>query len=241
MRADSCICQGYGWYRACDCPYQDIQHCPDFGKAFPCVCTLQSLFGSRRLLLHEQCGLADEQRLNLTMDRFDPRRSEDATAMRDLAVRFITGKGRQWLVLAGTPGAGKTHICGAIVNAMVAQMVEAQYITASDLIIIMRDAENGIVPDDDPFVPYSKLLARYARLPVLVIDDLKTDLMTTPASFRYIEAVLDKRYTEAAATVITTNVDPNKVPDRWDSRMRDEMMSAFLVVTPPDVRLEDAS
>lgn len=241
MRADSCICQGHGWYSACDCPYQDLQHCPDFGKAFPCVCTLQSFSGSRRNLLHDQCGLTDEEKFKLTIDRFNPRRSEDAAAMHAAAVRFITGKGRQWLVLAGTPGAGKTHICGAIVNAMVAQLVEAQYITATDLIIAMRDAENGIVPDYEPFVPYSKLLTRYARMPVLVIDDLKTDLMTTPAQFRYVEAVLDKRYAEAAATVITTNVDPDKVPDRWDSRMRDEMMSTFLVVTPPDERLREAA
>lgn len=235
--ATSCICRGYGWYKACDCPIQDIMLCPDFGKAFPCVCNLQKFAGTFRQRIREECGLTPQAQRDYTMHTFEAARNEDAHDLFMAAAAYLTGDSKPWLVLLGTPGAGKSHIAMAITSGLVAQGVEARFITWSRLMDRMRCADMS-QPDPYDGQVYSlfKLAGDFAKVPVLVLDDLRFDLLTTEAQMKYLERVIEPRYDEGAPTVITSNNHESDMPARWASRLLDRKKANVLVVMPPDQR-----
>lgn len=235
--ATSCICRGYGWYKACDCSIQDIMLCPDFGKAFPCVCNLQKFAGTFRQRIREECGLTPRAQRDYTMHTFEADRSDDAFELFTAAAAYLTGDSKPWLVMLGTPGAGKSHIAMAITNGLVAQGVEARFITASRLMDRMRCADMGQPdPYDDQVYSLFKLAESFARTPVLVLDDIRFDLLTTEAQMKYLERVLEPRYDDNAPTIVTSNNMEEDIPGRWGSRLLDRKKASVLFVAPPDQR-----
>jgi hypothetical protein len=239
LAATSCICRGYGWYKACDCPYQDIMLCPDFGVAFPCVCNLQKFAGTFRQRIREECGLTPSAQRDYTMHTFYPDQHEDAEAMFLAAAAYLTGDSKPWLVMLGSPGAGKSHLAMAITNGMIAQGVEARFITASRLMDRMRCADMGWPdPYDDQMYSLFKLAESFAKVPVLVLDDIRFDLITTESQMKYLERVIEPRYDDSAPTVITSNnLEVKEIGARWHSRLLDRKKANVLFLAPPDQRV----
>lgn len=237
MKATSCICGGYGWYTACNCDIGELSHCPDFGKAFPCVCKLQQQSGSYRRSIAENSGLTPFARSTFTMHTFDPGRHEDAPDMFQAAADMLTGKGKPWLVLLGTPGAGKSHLAMAICNGLVAQGVGARFTTAARMLERLRCADMGQAdPTDDQVYQISRLYLEYEKAPVLIVDDIRFDVITTEAQLRYLENVIDRRYDNRAPSVFTSNQIEEELPGRIGSRMTDRLLARVLHVAPPDQR-----
>lgn len=139
---------------------------------------------------------------------------------RDKAVEYITGfdeiKGKREnsYGLFGQPGAGKSHIVIAIGAALLNRkdnqipVVYMPYIEAS------RELKANV--NDDEY--YNKLLNRYCRAKLLIIDDLFKDKMRngelikgatiTEADMKHIYPILNYRYSNYLPTVFSTECTP---------------------------------
>ncbi|HCA28882.1 MAG TPA: hypothetical protein DEP23_04580 [Ruminococcaceae bacterium] len=80
------------------------------------------------------------------------------------AKRFLTDYKGKWLYVGGQVGAGKTHICTAIVGEFLKKGVEARYMLWRDEAVKIKAA----VTDD---YEYGRLINPLKTVPVLYIDD----------------------------------------------------------------------
>lgn len=110
-----------------------------------------------------------------------------------------SSKGR-WLVFSGMPGAGKSHLAIAILQALMPAHV-GRYMTCMELIQTIRatwrrDSEHS----------ETKVLEYLTELPLLVIDEIGVQYGTESEQHHLFE-VLDRRYREMKPTILLTNQD----------------------------------
>jgi len=107
---------------------------------------------------------------------------------------------KQWLILAGSSGAGKSHIAKALLLLACQHLYRCRYVTAS---CMLRDLLSGLADDslDDK-------LKAYLRPDILLIDEIGFDRLEQESSrnaslfFKIIEG----RYCKST-TILTTNID----------------------------------
>jgi DNA replication protein DnaC len=130
------------------------------------------------------------------------------------AAEFITkfstlDKGTNF-VLMGQAGGGKTHIVLAIGKALLDKKIKVIY--APYLEAIRELKANAM---DDEY--YNKILNRYKKAEILIIDDLFKDKVKkgrltgelTEADMRHIYPILNYRYSNKLTTLISTECTPN--------------------------------
>lgn len=109
-------------------------------------------------------------------------------------------KRKQWLILAGSSGAGKSHIAKALLLLACQHMYCCRYVTAS---FMLRDLLSSLADDslDDK-------LKAYVRPDILLIDEIGFDRLEQESSrnaslfFKVIEGRYGKN-----STMLTTNID----------------------------------
>lgn len=137
---------------------------------------------------------------NLTDKRF---KTFEATeewqeSMLSAAVRFAkTFSGREWIILLGQSGSGKTHLCAAIANNLLGAGYEVKYMlwttAVRDLKRLALDAE------------YDRLMSRYKNAQVLYIDDLFKGKVTE-ADIQIAYDLINARYNTGRATILSTEL-----------------------------------
>jgi len=138
---------------------------------------------------------------------------------------------RGWLVLAGTYGAGKTHLAAAIANRYVERTrTDVMFVVVPDLLDHLRAA----------FSPQSntsldRRFDEVKRAPLLVLDDLGTE-SATPWAREKLFQLLNFRYTALLPTVITTSADPKQIEPWLRTRMMDVNRCQYLAITAPGYR-----
>ena len=111
----------------------------------------------------ERSGLADMLE-NCTFDNFVI--SEDwQRPIKQSAVNFISDNFGKWFFIGGQVGAGKTHLCTAIVGELLKQGRSARYMLWRDEVVQLK----ACVTDD---IQYAKLINPLKSVDVLYIDDL---------------------------------------------------------------------
>ncbi len=123
----------------------------------------------------------------------------DKRQVMDLAtLGFVQRK--QWLILAGTSGAGKSHIAKALLLLACRHLYRCRYVTAT---FMLRDLLSGLADDslDDK-------LKTYVRPDVLLIDEIGFDRLEQESSRNasLFFKVIEGRYCKNS-TILTTNVD----------------------------------
>lgn len=114
--------------------------------------------------------------------------------------------------LWGSVGAGKTHLAvGFLREALLKRGREAgRFIRAVDLFKEIRDTFNEGSAESE-----MALLREYgAKVPLLVIDDLGTEKVTEWVE-QTLYDLLDRRYGEELETIITSNLDPDRLADHY--------------------------
>jgi DNA replication protein DnaC len=107
---------------------------------------------------------------------------------------------KQWLILAGSSGAGKSHIAKALLLLACQRLYRCRYTTAS---FMLRDLLSGLADDS-----LEDKLKAYGRPDILLIDEIGFDRLEQESSrnaslfFKVIEA----RYCKNT-TILTTNID----------------------------------
>jgi DNA replication protein DnaC len=107
---------------------------------------------------------------------------------------------KQWLILAGTSGAGKSHIAKALLLLACQHLYRCRYVTAS---FMLRDLLSGLADDslDDK-------LKAYVRPDILLIDEIGFDRLEQESSRNasLFFKVIEGRYCKNT-TMLTTNID----------------------------------
>lgn len=141
----------------------------------------------------------------------------DQRQVMELATLGFVERG-QWLILAGTSGAGKSHIAKALLLLACQRLYRCRYVSAS---FMLRDLLSGLADDslDDK-------LNVYVRPDVLLIDELGFDRLeqesTRNASLFF--KVIEGRYCKKT-TILTSNVDFKALGDY----LGDPVVAAALV------------
>jgi primosomal protein DnaI len=156
--------------------------------------------------------------------------------MLSLAGKFLNGETRGWMVLRGASGAGKTHLMCALALGLCALGIEALYEPADLFLEKCRDSENGVLRDEDDSdmpIPISKRMSRYRNVPVLLLDDIRADQMTTAWQVKMLDSLVDARYSSGAPTVFSTNCTDAELGERMARRMKDrELVDALFCEAP---------
>lgn len=103
------------------------------------------------------------------------------------------------LVMSGLPGTGKSHLAGAILQAILPRHVGI-YVTLMDLIRMVRETWRR-----DSETSESELLARLQNVPLLVIDEIGMQY-GTDGERAIVFDVLDRRYRSMKPVVLMTNL-----------------------------------
>lgn len=228
------ICGGMGFVTK-DVP---VEH-PDFGKSFPCVCQREKIQARR----HEQLRTLSNLGIvaDKTFESFELAPSW-LTEEQLSTLRIAFERARQyadapegWLLLQGNFGSGKTHLAVAIANHRLAQGDQALFITVPDLLDHLRAAYG---PASD--VAYDDLFERLRTFPLLVLDDLGAESATSWAQEKLFQ-LINHRYLLRLATVITTNVELDKIDPRIRSRLLDRHLTRAINMPLPDYRRGDVA
>ena len=201
-----------------------IDH-PDFGKSFPCECTLRKLASGRTDRLERYSNLGPLVRL--TFDNFqpeglnnDPVRQSRYKACYEEA-RAFANEPLKWLVITGSSGCGKTHLAAAIANHCIKEGRPVFWAIVPDFLDHLRTTFS---PNSD--VSYDDLFERVKNAPLLVLDDLGTHSNTAWAEEKLFQ-VLNHRFNAQLPTVVTTmNLDD--LDERLQTRLRSPGLSAEL-------------
>lgn len=152
------------------------------------------------------------------------------------AARQFAADPRGWLVLYGTKGTGKTHLAGAIANALESRPEETwlavMLITAPDLLDLLR---SGYQAGD-----YGDLLNLTRTVSVLILDDLgveKENAWVTEKLFQ----ILNHRYQGEEPTVIVTNCRLEELEPRIYDRLADDDLCTRCQILAPSYRQRRSS
>lgn len=224
------ICGGVGYIRR-DLP---INH-PDFGKMQVCSCRAAEIGRKKHKQLFDVSNLSALQ--GMTFDTFNPRgRPGTLTPAQGISLEAAYNRAHQfavklegWLLLVGAYGCGKTHLAAAIANEAVDHGVPTLFLTVPDLLDWMRFAYES---EDTSF---EERFEEIRNIPLLVMDDFGTQ-NATPWAQEKLFQILNSRYINRLALVITSNLDMKSIDERIRSRLQDPDLVTRVFIQSPDYR-----
>ncbi|MBE7042095.1 MAG: AAA family ATPase, partial [Ruminococcaceae bacterium] len=124
------------------------------------------------------------------------------------------------LFLYGDPGLGKTFLCSCIAQDLLNQEVPVLYQTAYRLFTVLEDAR---FKKDE----MSEELARqFYEIPVLIIDDLGTEFVTSYTSAVLFD-LLNTRIQNKKSTVISSNLTLSQMKEQYSERVQSRIFGEY--------------
>lgn len=198
---------------------------PDFGKPFPCSCTLKELDKTRIERLERYSNLGPL--IRLTFENLQPKGIDSNAQMQARfqscfeEARAFAENPRGWLVLTGPSGCGKTHTAAAITNECLNKGIPCFWTIVPDLLDHLRTTFS---PKSD--VTYDDLFERVKNASLLVLDDLGTH-SSTPWAEEKLFQVLNHRFNAQLPTVVTS-ISVDDLDERLQTRLRSPGLSIEL-------------
>jgi DNA replication protein DnaC len=232
------VCGGVGHVRY-DVPMNDER----FGKLYPCpanCAAVQHMREARAWAIRKYSELPAEY-APLTFETFDalpPALKPGKEMARWLAEQFVTspghlvemnGEARNWLVLHGPNGRGKTGLAAAVVNALMDNNELVLYLRLADFFEAVqkrysRARSSEGYGDDFGADTAEEVIDTAKRAPVLVIDEADVpDVRENKVSI--FEKVIRFRHGEKLPTLLTTNLNPREFEARWGLRISSVLMA----------------
>jgi len=172
---------------------------------------------------------------SMTFDNFDwkrvnllPEQSQNLEQAFRLALEFAKSPDG-WLVLQGETGCGKTHLAAAIANYRLQGGKPALLVVVPDLLDRLRAT----------FGPESRLsyqlLESVKNAPLLILDDFG-EQSATPWAQEKLYQIINYRYNDRLATVVTTRHSLDEIEGPVSSRLVDPKISLVWNIIAPDYR-----
>ena len=141
---------------------------------------------------------------------------------------FILASNREnnWFCMLGQSGAGKTHICSAICNALINEYVDVRFVSWNDFASFYKE---NLTNNSS-----RNLMNEYKNVDVLYIDDLLKGQDTAYDIKNIAFDLLNYRYNHKLKTIISTELSFNKlsaVDEAIASRIC-EMSGEYLINIP---------
>ena len=222
-------CGGVGYLRV----QAPVGH-PDFGRLEICDCRDPEL----RLHLQERLfrlSRLDELR-NLTFDTFDPdgrvgttERERESLRAAFKRAKTYSGNVDGWLLLQGGFGVGKTHLAASVANQAAENGIATLFLTIPDLLDELRATFS------DESTTFQQRFDEIRTAPLIVLDDFGTQNATEWAREKLFQ-ILNHRYTNRLAVVITTNLALEEIEARLRSRILDPSLVDRIYIHAPDYR-----
>lgn len=149
------------------------------------------------------------------------------------AEEFAENPDGRWLILWGERGNGKSHLCGAVANDLIATGTPALFISMPDLLASLKEAMD--LQSNTEQESYSGRMKLFKTAPVLILDDLGAETGSSWSDGVIFE-ILDYRYRNRLPTMIVTNVPLDEFDPRIASRMQDAALSTVIRNQAPDYR-----
>lgn len=139
--------------------------------------------------------------LNKTFDDYKAKEQWQINC-KQKAMNYVKNNNKEWFIMCGQSGAGKTLLCSIISNSLLDQNHLVQYITWTDFISKLK---RDIMGDNSNKV--SDYLEELKRVEILFIDELLKKYNET--DLKYIIEIINYRYTNNLQTIITSerNID----------------------------------
>jgi DNA replication protein DnaC len=222
-------CGGAGYLRS-DVP---VGH-PNFGRLEVCVCRQRDVSQQVRERLYSLSRL-DELK-GLTFDTFHPRGQVGLGEMQANSLEMAFNQAHHyakslngWLLLQGGFGCGKTHLAAAIANFAVGMGVPTLFLTVPDLLDMLRFSY------DSEDTTFEQRFNEIRNASLLVLDDFGTQNATGWAQEKLFQ-ILNYRYINKLALVITTNLSLDEIEARVRSRLADPELVSVVRINAPDFR-----
>jgi DNA replication protein DnaC len=167
----------------------------------------------------------------MTFKSFDPRivqvdQREEQAAITNAyrqAMKYAEDP-KEWLLIAGVTGRGKTRLAAAIGNYCRDLGLSVMMVVAPDLLDWLRV---GFSPHNPR--SFDELFERVKNVRLLILDDLGSQ-SSTPWADEKLFQLLNYRYNASLPTVVTTNVNAVSMEARIRTRLTDPQISSMLLM-----------
>lgn len=207
---------------------------PDFGKLEICACRRANIASNVREHLFALSHL--DELADLTFESFQPRGRKGLGELQANSLEMAFNQARHyaqnlngWLLLQGGYGCGKTHLAAAVANYAVSMGVPTLFLTVPDLLDTLRfsyDSQDTTFEDRFDEIRNAKLL---------ILDDFGTQNATSWAQEKLFQ-IVNYRYINKLATVVTTNLMLDEIEARIRSRLADPELVTQARISSSDFR-----
>lgn len=109
-----------------------------------------------------------------------------------------------WLLVSGQSGCGKTHVCTAVVNSLLAKSIPVLYMLWREDLSVLKSYSYSDA------MQYKRLMNRYKSMDCLYIDDF-FKAGHTEADIKIAFEILDARYRTNKLTIISTELTKDEL------------------------------
>lgn len=131
------------------------------------------------------------------------------------------------LFVYGTTGCGKTMLCESSVRELLKRGVDCRLWTVEGLISKLKQS----IPENTTEL----LMTRLKALPALILDEWGQNY-GSPWEEQKLEEIVIARERAGLITIITSNLEPDILPERVSSRFRDKAQARIIKNSAPDYR-----
>lgn len=144
--------------------------------------------------------------------------------------------GGESLLFLGRTGLGKTHLSLAIANEVAKSGAAVAYASVQDLVDRAERAKFGRDSGGD-----AEFVQGALTCDLLVLDDLGTEFPSQMAAATLFQ-VINTRLLERRSTIISTNLSPQELQDRYSERLASRILCSYsaLPFAGNDIRLRKA-
>ena len=141
----------------------------------------------------------------------------------DYAYQFGPRSGN--LLLCGDPGLGKTFLSACVARVVSENGFSVVYDTAGHIFSQFEKVKFRREEDEDA----EQHVERCTRCDLLIVDDLGTEMVTSFVKSALYQIIND-RLTEKRPVVISTNLDPEAIGERYSPQIQSRLEGEFTVL-----------